>query len=126
MTREETILWARLRGRRLAGLDFRRQHVIEGFVVDFYCHAADVVVEVDGPVHDQQAGYDAERDAILAAHDLLILRVTNADVQRDLDGVLNRIRAACLARIPPAITPPSPEGVPIQGRQRATRVTRRV
>src|SRR5690242_4804027 len=72
MTRDETILWVRLRGRRLARLDFRRQHVIEGFVVDFYCHAAGVVVEVDGPVHEQQPDYDAERDAILTAHDLLV------------------------------------------------------
>ena len=125
MTQQEIILWARLRGRRLAGLGFRRQHVIEGFVVDFYCHAARVVVEVDGPVHDQQLDYDAERDAILTACDLLVLRVGNANVQHDLEDVLGRIRDACLTRLSPTTILPSPEGVPTQGRQRATRVPRR-
>lgn len=115
MTHEEAVLWARLRGRLLAGLGFRRQHVIEGFVVDFYCHAAGVVVEVDGPVHGQQPDYDAARDAILTAHGLLVLRVGNADVQHDLEAVLDRIRDACLPRISPTASLPSPEGVPAQG-----------
>ena len=53
MTPAEKILWGQLRGRRLRGLHFRRQQVIEGFIVDFYCHAAGIVVEVDGPIHEE-------------------------------------------------------------------------
>jgi very-short-patch-repair endonuclease len=95
MTEEEAILWQQLRGNRLNGLHFRRQQVIDGFIVDFYCHAASLVVEVDGGIHAEQADYDVERDCVLAERDLRVLRVTNADVRNDLPGVLGRIREAC-------------------------------
>ena len=52
MTPTETVLWGCLRGNRLAGLKFRRQQIIDGFIADFYCHAAALVVEVDGPIHN--------------------------------------------------------------------------
>lgn len=55
MTPAETCLWEQLRGNRCAGLHFRRQQVIDGFIADFYCHDAGLVVEVDGGVHKQQA-----------------------------------------------------------------------
>ncbi len=53
-TREEALLWERLRRNQLDGLHFRRQQIIDGFIVDFYCHAAGLVVEVDGPIHTRQ------------------------------------------------------------------------
>jgi very-short-patch-repair endonuclease len=93
MTPEERLLWARLRRSQLPGLHFRRQQVIAGFIVDFYCARAGLLVEVDGAVHDSQPDYDAERDEILAARGLRILRVSNEDVQRDVDAVLTRILA---------------------------------
>ncbi len=95
MTPEENLLWQQLRRNQLDGLHFRRQQVIEGFIVDFYCHAAGLVIELDGPVHDQQIGYDEERDRVLAAHGLCIMRIKNEEVQRDLSQVLARIAAAC-------------------------------
>jgi len=95
MTKEERILWQRLRGNRLRGLHFRRQQIIDGCIVDFYCHAAGLVVEVDGEVHQQQAAYDAERDRILSARGLRIVRVRNEEVRQDLSGVLSRIGAVC-------------------------------
>src|SRR5439155_23770635 len=61
MTPQELLLWQRLRAGRIEGLHFRRQQVIEGFVVDFYCDAAGLVVEVDGAVHAKRQEYDAER-----------------------------------------------------------------
>ncbi len=103
MTPEETALWERLRAHRLNGLHFRRRQVIDGFIVDFYCHAASLVVEVDGEVHAAQADYDLERDRILAQRGLRVFRVSNADVQRDLPGVLARIAAA--AETPHPSTP---------------------
>jgi very-short-patch-repair endonuclease len=95
MTPEERILWRLLRARRLNGMHFRRQQVIDGFIVDFYCHAAGLVVEIDGGIHAEQQEYDAERDRVLSARGLRILRVTNEDVRRDAATVLRRIAAAC-------------------------------
>ena len=93
-TPAERLLWQHLRDNRLQGLHFRRQQVIAGFIVDFYCHPARLVVEVDGAVHRDQAGSDEERDAIFAARGLRILRVTNGDVFRDVAGVLEWIARA--------------------------------
>jgi len=98
MTPAEKRLWAELRRNRLDGFHFRRQQIIDGFVVDFYCHAAALVVEVDGPVHEEQQGYDEKRDELLTGRGLLILRVRNEEVMQDLPGVLERIRAACHQR----------------------------
>jgi len=95
MTREERILWQQLRTNRLQGFHFRRQQVIAGFITDFYCHAAGLVVEMDGGIHQQLAEYDAERDRVLAARDLRILRIRNIEILENLAGVLARIAAAC-------------------------------
>ncbi len=98
MTPQERILWNALRRDQLDGLHFRRQQVIDGYIVDFYCHAASVVVEVDGPVHDQQREYDEERDDRLARRGLLILHIRNEEIERNLAGVLDRIRKVCRER----------------------------
>ena len=95
MTPEEKILWSCLREHRTTGLHFRRQQVIEEFIVDFYCHSAALVVEVDGPIHSLDPAYDQERDGILVGHGLQVLRVTNQQVRDDQSGVLTRIIAAC-------------------------------
>jgi very-short-patch-repair endonuclease len=110
MTSAEKRLWAELRANRLDGFHFRRQQIIDGFIVDFYCHAASLVVEVDGPVHDEQADQDAERDRILAARGLHILRVRNEEVMQNLGEVLTRIRRVCHARADLTPQPPSLPG----------------
>ncbi|WIG59042.1 MAG: DNA methylase, putative [Ktedonobacterales bacterium] len=102
MTEEEELLWHWLRANRLQGLHFRRQQVIAGFIVDFYCHAAALVVEVDGSIHNEQVEYDTERDQVLVGHGLRVLRISNHDIQRDLPSVLARIAAACRTSAPPA------------------------
>jgi very-short-patch-repair endonuclease len=81
----------RLKGNRLRGLHFRRQQIIEGYIVDFYCHGAALVVEVDGGVHLRQAAEDAYRDAVLKELGLKVLRVTDENVLADIEGVLARI-----------------------------------
>ena len=91
LTPAERLLWDHLRAHRLHGLHFRRQQIIDGFIADFYCHALGLIIEVDGSVHQQQIGYDAERDRVLAGRGLCILRVTNDEVLHDLAGVLERI-----------------------------------
>ena len=86
-------LWDQLRANRLANLHFRRQHIIQGFVVDFYCRSLGIAIEVDGPVHDQQKEYDQERDAILADAGIMVIRFTNEQVLTDIAAVLYKIEA---------------------------------
>jgi very-short-patch-repair endonuclease len=91
MTREERILWQHLRANRLRGKQFRRQQIIDGFIVDFYCHAAGLAVELDGSSHIGRVEYDGERDQILSARGLRILRIQ--DVRDNLPVVLAEIAA---------------------------------
>ena len=90
-TPAEAKLWSHLRAGRLRGLHFRRQQVIDGFIADFYCHAAGLVVELDGFVHQDQADYDAERTRILEERCLHILRFSNSRVEDECPSVLLEI-----------------------------------
>ena len=94
-TEMEKILWDNLRGNQLNGLHFRRQQVIEGFITDFYCHSARLIVEVDGPIHDNQMEEDQRREIVLKSKGLKVIRVNNEDIQTNLLDVLMRISKAC-------------------------------
>ena len=74
-------------------MKFRRQHPIGRFVVDLYCPDFRLVVEVDGGVHDQRIEYDAIRTGALEAEGYRVMRITNEEVLRDVEGVLSRIEA---------------------------------
>ena len=93
-TRAERRLWQGLRREQLAGFRFRRQVILAGFIADFVCYDARMVVEVDGATHstDQEIAHDAARSAVLAQQGYDILRFTNEDVFGNLDGVLETIR----------------------------------
>src|SRR5215212_6733999 len=65
MTEAEKVLWQSLRANRLNGWHFRRQQIIGGFIADFYCHAAALVVETDGEIHQSQQEYDEERSELI-------------------------------------------------------------
>ena len=93
MTEEEKRLWQHLRANRLDGFRFRRQQIIDGFIVDFYCHSVGLVIEVDGEVHQNQVAYDAKRDGILKARGLRVMRISNVEIRTNLDGALQSIRA---------------------------------
>ncbi len=95
LTPAEFALWRRLSSGQLGGFKFRRQHPIGSYVVDFYCPAACLVVEIDGDTHAEQAEYDAERTAKLEARGLRVIRFTNSDVHERLTAVLEAILAAC-------------------------------
>ena len=95
MTSAEKILWEHLRANRLHGLHFRRQQIIDGFIVDFYCHTASLVIEVDGKIHEQQIEYDLERDKILSARGLHLLRFKNEEITEKIDQVLMQIYQIC-------------------------------
>src|SRR5215471_840383 len=94
MTPEERIVWQELRGNRL-GVHFRRQQPLAPYIVDFYCHQARLVVEIDGSPHRQQQGYDRLRDAYLARFGIRVLRLANHSVRDDLPSVIYAIRDAC-------------------------------
>ncbi|MEA5463320.1 endonuclease domain-containing protein [Leptothoe sp. PORK10 BA2] len=87
-TPAEVILWECLRARQFYGYKFRRQHNIGRFIADFYCIEAQLVIEVDGPIHDSQREKDAARDTWMESVGLRVLRVTNLQVQEDLEEVL--------------------------------------
>jgi very-short-patch-repair endonuclease len=93
MTPAETILWQELRGTKM-GVRFRRQQVIAGFIVDFYCHQVGLVIELDGGVHegDEQMEKDAKRDKVLEEMGLKVVRFKNEEVIRNLPVVLEKIR----------------------------------
>jgi very-short-patch-repair endonuclease len=93
MTPAEKILWQELRANKL-GVHFRRQQVIQGFIVDFYCHRAGLVIEVDGDVHDLQQEEDQRREKVLSALGLMIVRFGNDEVVRKLSTVVGKIREA--------------------------------
>ena len=99
MTPAETKLWQALRANRLGGFHFRRQQIIGSYIVDFYCHATELVVEVDGEIHLAQQADDRHRDGFLQDLGLTVLRFTNREVEDQLDVVLGSILAACRGEI---------------------------
>ena len=100
MTFPEVLLWQALRGGQVGGLRFRRQHPIGPYVLDFYCPALRLAVEIDGAAHDNpdRAGRDLRRDAWLAGQGIRVLRVPAADIlsEEKREGVLDTIAAAGL------------------------------
>jgi len=95
-TPAEPRLWGALR-RGVRGAHFRRQQVVEGFIVDFYCHQAALIVEIDGSVPGAQRDADAYRDAVLQGWGFTVLRFSNDDVMERLPAALLRIRQALKA-----------------------------
>ncbi|MDR3472020.1 MAG: DUF559 domain-containing protein [Devosia sp.] len=95
-TDAERRLWQLLRAHRLGGLKFKRQVPMEGFIIDFVCFEAHLIVEVDGGQHSGSTA-DASRDKHLAAFGFRVLRVWNNEVLNNPEGVAATIRAACAA-----------------------------
>ncbi|MDZ4795203.1 MAG: endonuclease domain-containing protein [Bacteroidota bacterium] len=95
-TKAEKILWEYLRNRRLDNLKFRRQHPIDKFIADFYCHEKKLVVELDGAVHDDKmnAQYDEARTYELKWSGIKVIRFRNSEVENNISFVLIEIRKA--------------------------------
>jgi very-short-patch-repair endonuclease len=94
LTPAEKQLWQALRGGKLAGLKFRRQHPVGNFILDFYCAAHKLVIEVDGGIHETQIEYDTARTTELEAHGCKIMRFMNEVVLHQLETVLAEILQA--------------------------------
>src|SRR5476649_1648451 len=100
-TPAEKLLWEHLRNRKLFNQKFLRQHPICAdfafgrnlyYIPDFYCHKAKLVIEADGPIHLQKKEYDKNRDEVLAALGLTILRFDNFQILNETQMVLQIIK----------------------------------
>jgi len=90
-TEAEAKLWSRLRAHRMAGVQFRCQHAIGNYVVDFCSPRRKIVIELDGSQHLDQAEYDLERTKDLEAKGYRVLRFWNNEVMNEIEAVLNVI-----------------------------------
>jgi len=93
MTKAEKLLWDYLSRKQLMGFKFRRQHPIADFIVDFYCHIAKLVIELDGEIHNnkEQKDYDKARTEELEEFGIKIIRFDNEEILKDIDKVLGII-----------------------------------
>ena len=105
-TDAEKRLWWHLRSKQLDGFRFRRQQPIGPFIVDFFCPAAKLVIEVDGGQHDSDFERDGKRTDWLEARGYRVLRYWNNDVLENIEGVVITILEALRAAAPPPCPPP--------------------
>ena len=92
LTPAEALLWSALRNKKVEGLRFCCQHPVGNFILDFYCPACKLVIEVDGEIHNHQIDYDEARTAKLAEYSYTVIRFSNEEVINDLPKVLTKIR----------------------------------
>ncbi len=92
-TDAENLLWHHLRGRRFYNFKFRRQQPVCGYILDFYCHEANLGIELDGGDHNKkdQLHYDEKRARILESAGISIVRFWNHDVLQSLEAVLEEL-----------------------------------
>ncbi len=92
-TTAEELLWRSLKSRKFHNLKFRRQHPLDKYVADFYCHEKKLVIELDGSIHDLKSNYeyDKARTNDLEELGIKVIRFKNLDVDNNLDTVLNQI-----------------------------------
>ena len=104
MTPAETRLWRGLRGNAADGFHFRRQQVIEGYIVDFFCSSARLAIEVDGGVHGEQTGYDELRERVLARNGVHLVRISN-EAMNDVEAVIEFIKEKIGVAVRKNLTP---------------------
>lgn len=97
-TRAEDRMWFLLKQAKL-GYKWRRQRPMFGYIVDFWCFAAQVIVEIDGPSHEDRRHIDQRRDNQFAARGILTIRVSNDEVFRAPGDVISCIKSSCEQRI---------------------------
>ena len=100
MPNAEVVLWSRLKGRQLLGCKFRRQYSVGSYVVDFCSAEIKLGIELDGDSHFQPGSreYDRSRQDFIESYGIRLVRVLNADVYDNLDGVLEMISREVLER----------------------------
>ena len=111
-TDAERRLWSKLRVRQIQGYRFNRQKIIGNYIVDFFCPKAKLVIEVDGSQHSvgNVAEADKVRDEYLIKLGLRVLRFTDTDVLKNIEGVAEKILESIMARGKNPLNPPFPKG----------------
>ena len=96
MPEAEAVVWSKLRGKQILGYGFRRQYSVGPYVIDFYCPALKLAVEIDGDSHFQEGAEDDDRrrEDFIKSFGIHFLRFTNEEVYRNLPGVLEAITQA--------------------------------
>ncbi|MDQ7797666.1 MAG: DUF559 domain-containing protein [Candidatus Edwardsbacteria bacterium] len=92
MTYAEKCFWNSVRNNKFLGYQFRRQQIVHGFIADFYCNDLNLVVEIDGGVHEEQKDYDKLRDYIINQYGIKVIRFSNQEIIDKCDLVLKRIQ----------------------------------
>ncbi len=94
-SKSEKKLWKELQKFRIKGFIFRRQHPIDIFIADFYCHKLRLIIEADGEIHENKEAreYDEGRSADLERYDIKVLRFTNSEILNNIDKVTSTITA---------------------------------
>jgi len=92
-TDEEYLLWQNLKGKKLEGRKFRRQHSVGRYILDFYCHSERLAIELDGAHHFTDEGKESDRirDEFLNSEGIKVLRIPNSKVTGAMNEVLKRI-----------------------------------
>jgi len=93
MTKEEVILWSRIKRKQIKEVRFYRQKPIGNYISDFYCPKAKLIIELDGSQHYEKEGIEKDeiRDSYFESLGLKVLRFTNLDILKNLNGVLEEI-----------------------------------
>jgi methionine--tRNA ligase beta chain len=104
----ESLMWALLRDRRLGGAKFRRQHPFQPYVLDFFCHEANLAIELDGGQHAEAQAHDEKRSAFLKSKGIDVLRFWNNELLAETEAVLEKIWWELDARKVIATSPNAP------------------
>ena len=90
----EVKLWSRIRAGRFYGLKFKRQVLVDEYIVDFYCHTKKLIIELDGGYHNEEKKKisDLHRQSYLKKQGYTLLRFWNGDIDTNLEGVLETIK----------------------------------
>jgi very-short-patch-repair endonuclease len=104
MTLAEILLWSKLRMKQVDGYKFRRQQIIFNYVVDFYCHELKLIIEVDGEIHlsSDQSKKDKSRDKILTLNGYNVFRLSNYDIEANLDSSVIKIKSFISTNLSPS------------------------
>jgi len=101
MTIAEKILWQELRSKKILNLTFRRQHPVNMFIADFYCHKARLVIEIDGSIHEVEGSREKDkgREDEFEKFGIKTIRFTNNEIFESLCSVIEEIKKECKRRV---------------------------
>ena len=92
----EVLFWMQVKNKKILSLDFHRQKIIGNYIVDFYCPALALVIEIDGSSHNDKVEYDNKRENYLKQLGLEVIRYSDIDIKRNLNSVIENLKELCM------------------------------